>query len=112
MQDAETGQRGYLLTAEPAYLEPFRQGTLDAPARIDELRQLTADNPSRQQILAEVAGLIAAQSAELADTVARVRAGDMAGAVALVRTGAGKGFMDAIREKIAAVSAAEESKPA
>ena len=107
MQDAETGQRGYLLTAERAYLEPFRQGTLDAPARLDELRQLTADSSSQQQILTEVASLIAAKSAELADTVARVRAGDMAGAVALVRTGAGKGFMDAIREKIAAVSAAE-----
>src|SRR4029077_1322852 len=47
-KDAETGQRGYIITGEPTYLDPYN----NAVARLDEqtklLAQLTADNPSLQ----------------------------------------------------------------
>jgi CHASE3 domain sensor protein len=48
MKDAETGQRGYIITADEAYLEPYQAGSVGVPTVIKELRQLTADNPSQQ----------------------------------------------------------------
>jgi CHASE3 domain sensor protein len=43
--DAETGQRGYLLTDDKAYLAPFRAAEVAAPERLDQLRGLTTGNP-------------------------------------------------------------------
>src|SRR5580765_5060150 len=44
MQDAERGQRGFLLTGDPAYLAPYRRSETEAPALLAKLKQLTADN--------------------------------------------------------------------
>jgi PAS domain S-box-containing protein len=49
IQDAERGQRGYLLTGDPAYLEPYRSGSRDAPTLLAKLKSLTADNPDQQR---------------------------------------------------------------
>ena len=46
-KDAETGVRGYLLTNEISYIEPFQRGTLEAWNHLDRLKLLTADNPSQ-----------------------------------------------------------------
>jgi PAS domain S-box-containing protein len=45
LKDAEAGQRGYLLTGEPAYLDPYRDAIGRLPAELAELRQVTLDNP-------------------------------------------------------------------
>ena len=45
LKDAETGQRGYLLTGETSYLEPYREAVDRLPGQIAALRQLTLDNP-------------------------------------------------------------------
>lgn len=47
--DAETGQRGYLLTGEPGYLEPYHRGKRQFPGEIEELQELTSDNPRQQK---------------------------------------------------------------
>jgi PAS domain S-box-containing protein len=49
MQDAERGQRGYLLTGDAAYLEPYRSGARDAPRLLARLFELTRDNPEQQR---------------------------------------------------------------
>ncbi len=65
LQDAETGQRGYVITGEARYLEPY----LKALSRLDDetanLRRLTQDNPTQQNRLAQLAPLIQAKLAEL-----------------------------------------------
>src|SRR5437016_10350922 len=43
--DAETGQRGYVLTGREQYLEPYRTALKAVPARLARMRSLTADNP-------------------------------------------------------------------
>lgn len=48
IQDAERGQRGYLITGDIAYLEPYRSGARDAPILLAKLTTLTADNPAQQ----------------------------------------------------------------
>ena len=52
LRDAETGQRGYLITGEEPYLEPYHAAAGVVQHTIEELQQLTADNPGQQQQIA------------------------------------------------------------
>ncbi len=47
LQDAETGQRGYLLTGDSTYLEPFTRGMHDVDSAMTSLRRLTSDNATQ-----------------------------------------------------------------
>jgi len=47
LKDAETGQRGYLLSGERTYLEPYAQAVTRLGPQLDQLRQLTLDNPTQ-----------------------------------------------------------------
>jgi PAS domain S-box-containing protein len=49
IQDAERGQRGYLLTGNPDYLKPYRTGESEVPILFARLKALTADNPNQQR---------------------------------------------------------------
>lgn len=51
MIDAETGERGYLLTGQESYLEPYNGAANRVHENSKELRQLTADNPIQQRTL-------------------------------------------------------------
>jgi adenylate cyclase len=62
VQDAETGQRGYLLTGDAAFLLPFTEGRLNADRQLDRLRDLVQDDPDQQVDLDALAGLIARSS--------------------------------------------------
>src|SRR4051794_16989842 len=48
LKDAETGQRGFLLTGEEEYLEPYRAASARMDEALGRLAALTADNPSQQ----------------------------------------------------------------
>lgn len=47
LKDAETGQRGYLLTGDPAYLDPYRDAVSRFPRQLAEVRQLTSTTRPR-----------------------------------------------------------------
>ncbi len=100
IQDAETGQRGYLLTGDPAYLAPFELGLRDAPKAIDGLLVVTKDNPSQQTNLTELDGIVAEKLAELAQTVELRKTSRGNEALREVRSNAGKATMDRIRELV------------
>ncbi|MBW4441646.1 MAG: response regulator [Plectolyngbya sp. WJT66-NPBG17] len=51
IKDAENGQRGYLLTGEALYLDPYNLAVKNIQQKINNARQLTADNPTQQQSL-------------------------------------------------------------
>src|SRR6185437_15371736 len=53
IKDAETGQRGYLLTGRETYLEPFSEARASIPGQVQELRRLTLSNPRQQQVLSD-----------------------------------------------------------
>ena len=97
MKDAETGQRGYLITGDEAYLGPYQAGIASVPTVIKELRRLTADNPDQQPGLDQVELLIAAKLAELKQTIDLRRSGSFDEAVKLVRAGQGIKQMDELR---------------
>ncbi len=95
--DAETGQRGYLLTSDPAYLQPYQVALSTVPADQQRLGSLVSAVPGTGRYLGELNSLVAAKMAELAKTINLARAGDHAGAVRLVDTNKGKRAMDDVR---------------
>lgn len=107
IQEAETGQRGYLLTGDLTYLDPFTTARRELPAAEAELRYLTGDNAEQQARLDQLRPIIGEKVAELARTTERIQAGDQAGALTIVRTNAGRDLMRRIRTAIAEFDRAE-----
>jgi CHASE3 domain sensor protein len=97
MKDAETGQRGYVITGEDSYLDPYNSGIDGLPKVIKELRELTADSPDQQKRIDEAEQIIAAKLAELKQVIDLRRKGSLEEATKLVRSGAGKRSMDDLR---------------
>jgi len=100
LKDAETGQRGYLLTNSESYLEPYDTARADIPGEIQELRRLTADNPKQQELLSQIQRFGEQKLSEMQETIVLKRAGNQEGALAVVRTDRGKLLMDSIRQVI------------
>jgi len=107
MTQAETGQRGYLLTNEERYLAPYNQARAALPGQIRQVRALTADNPQQQTRLDELDQLVTRKLAELGQTVDLGRTGDRARALELVRTDVGADLMDRIRVVLGQIESAE-----
>jgi len=97
LKDAETGQRGYVITGDEALLEPYHTGSGEVLDVVKELRKLTADNPSQQKRADAAEPLIAAKLAELKQTIDLRRKGDVDEVAKIVRGGEGKRFMDGLR---------------
>ena len=51
LKDAETGQRGFLVTGDEHYLDPYNAGTVAVHQKIADVRKLTSDNPRQQRRL-------------------------------------------------------------
>ena len=107
MKDAETGQRGYLLTGEESYLEPYTNARAALAGEISKARELVVTDAPQQQRLQVLEQLSAEKMAELAQTVMLRRKGDAAGALALVHTDRGRELMDRIRAVTADMTAEE-----
>jgi methyl-accepting chemotaxis protein len=106
--DAETGQRGYILTGEERYLEPYHRATQAIDTQIDNLRQAFADEPEQLARLSRLEPIIRDKLAELAETV-RVRQQQGATpALEIVRTDRGKLAMEQIRQGLAEMVGAED----
>ena len=101
MKDAETGQRGYVITADDSYLEPYNQA-LDGVAKdVKQLRGLTADEADQQKRLDQAEPLIAAKLAELKETIELRRKQGLDPALKVILTGRGKKDMDNLRVVLA-----------
>jgi methyl-accepting chemotaxis protein len=109
LKDAETGQRGYLITGQDAYLAPYTAAARRVGGLIDHVAQLTADNPAQQKRVAQLRSLVAAKFDELAETVELRRADGFAAARDVVLTDKGKAVMDQIRAVLTEMEEAESS---
>jgi signal transduction histidine kinase/ActR/RegA family two-component response regulator len=107
VQDAETGQRGYLLTGNLDYLQPFDQAQQRIPALTASLRSLIANDAAQNQRLDLMSSDIDHKMRELERTVSRRKAGDAAGALATVNTNEGRDVMLRIRSESAAFDDSE-----
>ncbi|ESX31614.1 CHASE3 domain-containing protein [Mesorhizobium sp. M1148] len=96
-QEAETSQRGYLLTGEKSYLQPYRQAVDAIPGQLARIHGMTAPDDELVQQINHVKDALSQNQAELAETIALYDRGDAAKALELVRSGQGKAAMDQIR---------------
>jgi CHASE3 domain sensor protein len=108
-QDAETGQRGFLLTGNERYLEPYRTALAVIPARLDRIRELTRGDAGQQARLTELSGRLDDKLAELKETIELRRTRGLEAALAVVNSDRGKAAMDAIRTKLANIQDEEVS---
>lgn len=97
VQDAETGQRGYLLTGESRYLEPYNLAVTDVPQRLAEVRRQFKDQTQLNAGFDKLAAATADKLEELAETVRLKTEGDSGRALAVVKSDRGKNLMDTIR---------------
>ena len=107
LKDAETGQRGYLLTGEERYLEPYNSAIARINQQVVGLQQLTADNKRQQQRLRDLKIAIDSKLADLERTLNLRRKQNLAAAVRQIKTGRGKQIMGSIRQQIATMTAEE-----
>jgi PAS domain S-box-containing protein len=108
LKDAETGQRGYLLTGDEKYLQPYEEALRRVQATAAHLGVLTSDNLEQQARLALLGPKIAAKLDELGQTIALVKEGDRPAAMKIVRGDSGRAMMDDLRERVALMRQAEE----
>jgi methyl-accepting chemotaxis protein len=108
LQDAETGQRGYLITGVEGYLAPYTSGTALAEENRKHLAQLVADNPRQQARADALAPLIAEKLAELQQTIDVRKSRDFAAAQSIVLSDRGKKAMDAIRTLLQEMNSEED----
>ena len=69
LKDAETSQRGFVLTGEERYLAPYHAAAGEVHHDIDALPTLTRDNPAQQEGLRQVQTLADAKLAALQETI-------------------------------------------
>ncbi|MEW5860087.1 MAG: response regulator, partial [Cyanobacteriota bacterium] len=100
IKDAETGQRGYLLTGQESYLEPYQAAIGNLNQQIQQLRELTADNPNQQRQLAAIEPLIAAKLDFIKQTIDLRKNRGLEAAAQAIGTDRGKNLMDEIRSGI------------
>jgi len=111
MKDAETGQRGFLITGAERYLEPYNAAIGRSAQILTDVRGLTQDNPNQQQRLDALEPLIRDKFAELKETIdlRRDPAQGFEPAKQVVLTDRGKAYMDEIRKVVGDMEAEENA---
>lgn len=107
-QNAETGQRGYLLTGDMQYLEPYQEATRDLSRRLEKLATLIRHSPTQQAQLEELRSHIDAKMSELDATLQTRRAEGVQAAISRMSSDLGLREMDAIRDQIVLIRQEEQ----
>jgi len=110
VKDAESGQRGYVITGRPEYLAPYRAAVASIQAQMDALERLAGDDPVQQRLMADVRRRVGVKLGELDVTIGlRDRKGfDLARDV--IALGAGRAEMEALRATAAEMAAHEAQR--
>jgi signal transduction histidine kinase/ActR/RegA family two-component response regulator len=107
VQDAETDQRGYIITGQGAFLEPYERtrGRLDA--ELAGLAAATVDNPLQHAAMAPMRAISETRMNLLDQGLALRQAGDLKNAAAYVSRGDSRRLMDEFKSQVAAMSREE-----
>ncbi len=106
-KDAETGQRGYVITGDEQYLKPYHEAAERIYERIDELARLTGDSGEQQQRIPVLQSRVDAKFNELKESIELRREEGFDAAQKLVLSDAGKNAMEAIRLQVTTMEQAE-----
>lgn len=109
LDDAESGQRGYILTGQENYLTPYNQARAALPGQLNDLQSLTSDEPGQQRRLAQMRVLINEKLTELQTTIDLRRNNQTNEAIQIVLSGQGEDTMNAIRGLIGQMEQTEDT---
>ncbi len=98
LKDAETGQRGFLLSNQVAFLAPYEQGKTEVLRSLNRLQTLARGRMGDQNLITNLAAVAGEKLAELEKTVQFGRANQWDEALRLVKSGRGKALMDQARD--------------
>ena len=100
MTDAETGQRGYILTGRSSYLTPYRQAVQAIQPFPHELRELVKDSPVQLQQVDRLEVALHNKLDELQQAVTALDAQGLPSARSIVLSDVGREHMDRVRELV------------
>ncbi len=109
LEEAETGQLGYLYTGEPRFLEPYTRATNEIDSELRRLEQLTADDPRQAPNVALLRELTKRKLGELAATLALDRTGKLGETRGLVLSDLGLDTMNELRLTLNRMGQEQES---
>ncbi|MFL5483865.1 MAG: CHASE3 domain-containing protein [Gemmatimonadaceae bacterium] len=107
ISEAESGQRGYLLSDDPEYLRQYTEATRDVANRLYNLRQIVADNSAQLRRLLIIESLSRRKLAELDSTIKLARAGRKSDALSFTRKPYSDSLMTSIRSSLRAMTEEE-----
>jgi methyl-accepting chemotaxis protein len=110
MKDAETGQRGFVITGNEPYLEPYQEALATIARSIASLRALTSDEPRQQKRLDEAEVLIGAKLAELKRTIEMRRTLGFEPTQKFIKADEGKRAMDDLRKILGTMDQEERER--
>ena len=105
--DAETGERGFIITGDSAYLEPYALGRAAVDSHLVAVRRLTADDPIQQLRLDSLAVIAHERTDALEEGIALRKSGGVGSAAVVVASGRGKRIMDRARRLVGVMEGAE-----
>ncbi len=108
--DAETGQRGFIITGQDEYLAPYYQALQAIPTSISTLEKFLSHDPGQLNQLREIERLQQAKLEELEKSLRTRKEQGFSAAQALVMTNSGKAYMDDMRQRLTMVQQVEDAK--
>ncbi|WP_455555699.1 response regulator [Comamonas sp.] len=94
VKDAESAQRGYLLTHDEAYLEPYYRAAENLDVQLEGLIEDNADSATRDQLAAQISAFARRKFATMQESIDLLQAGKANEAVSVMRLDRGKSDMD------------------
>jgi diguanylate cyclase (GGDEF)-like protein/PAS domain S-box-containing protein len=110
MKDAETGQRGFIITGDEQYLEPYNTSISRINRHLERLRELTAENPEQKRRLHNLELAVDAGFKLLSETIELRKNRGFVAAEGLITSGRDKRIMDDIRKIIGEMSDEENAR--
>jgi CHASE3 domain sensor protein len=108
LKDAETGQRGFIITGQQQYIEPYNAAVVELPKRVANFRRLTADSMRQQQNIETFERLAERRLTILREGVAARNDYGFESAAQIVSNGEGKRVMDAARATVSQILQEED----
>jgi CHASE3 domain sensor protein len=108
IQDAETGQRGFIITGDEKYLDPYEHALQTTPESLPKVRQLIVDRPDQLERADSLEAALRSKMDELKTTIALRRDLGIDAARAAIVQAEGKATMDGIRAIVAEMIATEQ----
>jgi CHASE3 domain sensor protein len=108
LTDMESGQRGFLLTGDATYLQPYSEAKGRVETNFVALRAaLTSRREHEQSLVSQLASLASAKQAEMERTISLRQRGYRLRSFRVVDTNEGKDYMDKIRSIVSSLASSE-----